>query len=75
MFLTEKLLGYLPGIEPTLSTCEEYFVLVSKLVAEQTTQYVHLLDKLCQMIKQHPTVEVTNFPRNFPYKNTRHEEK
>ena len=68
---------FLGRIEPTSSTCEEYFELLTKLVNEscegkangKPSDFVNLLQQLVIMIKQHPIVEVRNFLRIFQIVN------
>ncbi len=59
------LLSFLPSLDPRLSTCEQYFNLLNKLVADscggasggKPTDFAQLLHQLISMISAHPTVE------------------
>lgn len=59
---------FLPSIQPNLQTCEQYFELLNKLIADscngvaggKPSDFTQLLEQLVMMIKQHPIVEVTS---------------
>lgn len=61
----KNLLSFLPSLEPSLSTCEQYFNLLNKLVSDscdgaaggKTSDFTQLLYELISMICKHPTIE------------------
>lgn len=61
----KSLLSFLPTLEPSLSTCEQYFNLLVKLVSDscdgavggKSSDFAGLLQQLISMISAHPTIE------------------
>jgi ubiquitin carboxyl-terminal hydrolase 34 len=70
-FFLSKLLSLLPTIQSTSTTCEQYFELLNKLVNDvcdgvgggRPAEFSPLLMSVVGMIQNHPTIEVSNDPR------------
>lgn len=65
-FFLDLLLQFLPKLTINLTSCEQYFSFLCKLVSDackgkdgkKSTDFANLLIQIVEMIKQHPIVEV-----------------
>lgn len=72
-FFLKRLRLFLPNIHPDLTTSEDYFELLDKLVRDacdgaaggKPSDFVDLLNQLIVMVKQHPVLEVNGYIKLF----------
>jgi hypothetical protein len=70
-FFLNKLLNLISTIQPTSTTCEQYFDLLNKLINDvcdgvgggRPSEFSDLLRRIIKMIQKHPIIEVNNDTR------------